>query len=173
VSDSFGVRCSEAVGDCGSDFNSLAPERRASEASAERFAGEQFHHNIRCCSILADIVDGDDIRVRKRCQRFRLAFEAGLCVCGVGKVPWQNFHRNVTVETVVSCQKDLAHPSRANRRDNLERAETAANGKTHSDVANYSARPSGGAPKQDIDSDLQRVSAKRLDRGVNSLAPLN
>ena len=85
------------------------------ERVAERFAGQQFHDGIHHARGFAEIVDGQDVRMRERGDGPGFALESRARV-GVGDdVGRKDFDRDMALELGVACAIDLTHPTGAKR----------------------------------------------------------
>ena len=77
MDDALVVRGREAVGDLHGVVDGLAHRQRArAEPIAQRLALEQLRDDVRRAVLLADVVDGEDVRMIERGGRLRLLLEA-------------------------------------------------------------------------------------------------
>jgi hypothetical protein len=72
-----------------------------------------------------------DVWMIERRQRLRFARESRQAIGIAGKGVRQDLQRDLTIELRVPRAVDLAHPARADRRDDFVRAETGASGQGH------------------------------------------
>ena len=136
VDDAFCVRRGERVGDDGSDVDRVAPgHRAAAQPPAQRFAFEQLHHGVGDALLVADVENREDVGMRERRDGARFTLEAPQRVGIVRKVGRQDLDRHLAMETRVARAIDLAHPSCAQRTDDLVGAELRAGRKRHGDCA--------------------------------------
>ena len=98
---------------------------------AQLFAFEQFGDDIGRAFVLADIVDGEDVRVIERRGGAGFLLEAAQTVGITGELGGQHLDRDLATESRVFCQIDLAHSAGAELRDNLIMIEACARGNDH------------------------------------------
>jgi hypothetical protein len=111
---------------------SRANRQRASvEAPAQRFAVEELGDDEGPAVVGADVVDGEDVGVRDRRNRARLAFEPREAVGVLRERVRQYLDGDRPVEARVAGLVDLAHPACADGKLDLVRTETRAGGKGH------------------------------------------
>ena len=122
--DALAVGGAERTGQRHGDLEHPA-ERHAPQRNhfRERLAGHQFHRQERQAGGLFDRVDRDDVRVVEsgHSQRFLLEAVAAFVI-----VDLQRLDRDVAVESRVAGAVDIAHPARADLRDDFVRAEARA-----------------------------------------------
>jgi len=81
--------------------------------------------------MLADVVDGKDVRMIQRGRRARLLLEPAHAVC-VGREGWRkDFDGHITLKPRIACLVHLAHAAGAERRENLVRTEPSADRERH------------------------------------------
>jgi hypothetical protein len=80
---------------------------------------------------MTDVVERQDVRVRQRGDRLRLALEASERVGVAGDALGQHLDRHFPLEPRVACPVDLAHPAGAERRDDLVRSQPRSGGESH------------------------------------------
>ena len=98
-------------------------QRSPPEPRGERLALDQLEHQARRVGAVLQPVDGRHVRVVERGQRLRLAPEAREPP-GVGRERGgQHLDGHVAPELGVARAVHLAHAARAERSDDLERAE--------------------------------------------------
>ena len=89
--------------------------------------------------LVAEVVDGEDVRVFDAGERLGLALEAGQAVGVGGDRLGQDLDGHVAVQALVAGAVDLAHAACAQRGEDLIRAETIAG--LHQVLAWATARP--------------------------------
>ena len=96
------VRGGEAVRDLQRVLDGLARRERADgrEPLAQRLALEQLHDGVGDAAVLAEVVDGQDVRVRERRDGLRLALEARERVGVRRRARGQDLDRDVAVSLV-------------------------------------------------------------------------
>ena len=120
VDDPLLVRRRESMRDLRRVLRGLARRQRAGlEPLAQRFALQQLHDGVGHAVRGAEVEDREDVRVRERGDRARLALEARERL-GVGRNPLrQHLERDVARQPRVARAVDLAHSSRAERSQDL------------------------------------------------------
>ena len=118
------VRGRETLGHPAGELHRLALRERSSrQPRAHRLALEQLRHGVRDPAVVAEVEDGQDVRVRERGDRLGLPLEA----LQGGRVPRQvgrqDLQRHVAVELRVARPVDLAHAADAERREDLVGAQ--------------------------------------------------
>ena len=142
MDDSPAVRGGEAVGDPSRDFKRGSPRQLpARNSTRQRLAVEKFHDGELNSIGASDVVQRDDVRMRKCGDRPCFALEARPCVRIDRQPLGHQFDRDVTVEPCVSGSIHFAHAAGAKRQQNLVRAEPGSDGKGHGRVR---LSPSGG-----------------------------
>ena len=137
VDDSFVVRRSQTAGDLDRDLHSLARRRRVGgETLAEGFALEQFGDGVddrRAWRqrVRADVVDGEDVRVRERGDSLRFALEALAACRVVGELRRQDLDRDSAIEAPVQRPIDFPHSPGPERRDDFIRPEPSTGCERH------------------------------------------
>src|SRR5262249_52236162 len=118
----------QAVHDGADDLDRLAPVDRpaAPEPRAHRLALEQFGDGEGEAADGADVVDGEDVRVRQRRDRLRLALEARERVGIGGQLRDEDLDGDVAIEPRIARAVDVAHPARAEVGEDFVRPETCA-----------------------------------------------
>ena len=106
----------------------------AGEPLAQRLALEQLGDRVGRLAVAAEVVDREDVGMRERGDRLRLALEARAARsasrarrCG------QHLDRDVAAEPRVARPVDLAHAAGAERRHDLVGAEPVAGREAHRD----------------------------------------
>ena len=96
---------------------------------AQRFAFEQLRNDVVESAFVADVVDGQDVRMVEHAGRARFLLETAQRI-GVGrKIARQNFDRDVALQARVLRAIHLAHAARADGHENFVRTEQRARGK--------------------------------------------
>ena len=137
MNDAFGVgsvqrvRHFHAQRQNGRDIQGLA-----ADVLAQRFTVEQFHHQERMARRLAHVIDRTDIGMVESRSGARFALEAFPRSLR-RKSLRQNFYGYVAMEPRVVGAIHLAHPTRANRRENLVGSQTSPGGERHRDGNNF------------------------------------
>ena len=101
----------------------LLRDRTGVELSAQRLSLEKLHHRVRDPCLRAEVEDGQDVRMGKRRDRFRLALEASQRVGIGGDGLREDLDRDVPVQLVIPRAVDLPHATSADRREDLVSAE--------------------------------------------------
>src|SRR5262249_39975950 len=103
----------------------------AVEATAQRLALEKLGHHERHAVVRREIVDREDVGMRERGDGARLPLEPFERRGVAGEIRGQDLDRHLAPEARIARPVDLAHSSRAERREDLVRPETGARGKAH------------------------------------------
>ncbi len=98
------------------------------QPGGERLAFEELGDDEHLAVVSAGVMNGEDVRVRERGDRLRLAFEARAPFGIAGEACGQDLDGDVTVEPRVVRAVDLAHPAGADGGDDLVRSEGCAGG---------------------------------------------
>ncbi len=132
MDDSPLVRRCESEGDLPRDLERLALRKRAFlETLSKRLPLEQLHDCVGDAVGGADVVDRQDVRMREGGDRLRLPLEARERRGVAGDALGKDLDRDVPVEPRVPRPVDLAHPARAERRQDLVGAETCPGWECH------------------------------------------
>src|SRR6185503_6070569 len=99
----------------------------ARDAVRQRLALEQLHDQI----VVADVVEGADVRMVQRRDRLRLALEARAQIGSMCELRRQDLDGDAAIEPGVAGAVDLAHPARAERPDDLVWTEARSWGELH------------------------------------------
>ena len=124
VDDPLGVGGRQTVGHRHTVLHSLSPRnRRPAHALPKCLTLQQFHDDIGNALLRPDVVNSQDVRVRKSGDGFGLALKPRQRL-GVarGRIR-KHLDGHLTLETRVLRAIDLAHAARAERSDNLIRAQ--------------------------------------------------
>ena len=81
--------------------------------------------------LLANVVEGADVRVVQARHGSRLALESLASLRTVGNVAWQHLHGDNPVQPGVSCLVHLAHAAGADGGKDFVRAESGSRSKRH------------------------------------------
>ena len=115
-----------------------------SSALAEHLAVQQLHDDEAHAVGLADVVDGEDVRMRQRrrppAPRARSARGAS---GSFGEVVRKDLDRDIAIRAGVSRAVDFAHPAGTDQRDDLVRAEPGAGRESHRSFHHSTAARSG------------------------------
>ena len=98
------------------------------ELLAQGLALEKLHDRIGDALVSSEVVNRENVRMRKRRDRLRFALEPRQRVGIAGDGRGQDLDRDVPIELRVPRLPDLSHPARAERREDLVRPETRAPG---------------------------------------------
>ncbi len=116
VHDPSRVRGGEPVGHGSADLKCLFPRQfLAGNPPIERFALKKLRDRIDDSVRAPEIVDREDVRVRKRRDRPGLVLESRQRLRVVGEAFRQDLYRDVATESGIPRAKNLAHPARAER----------------------------------------------------------
>ena len=141
MDNTFLVGRREALGHLDRELRRLAGRQGAAlEPRAQRLALEELHHDVERLSLRREIVDAEDVRMVQRGHGLGLALESGQRVAVLREVLGQHLHRHETIQPGVLGLKDLAHPARTERREDLVGTETGAGGKCHEVDGSYPGR---------------------------------
>ena len=126
-------------------------ERRPCRELAERASGDELHHDERPATVLADVVDRDDARVREPCRGGRLATEPSEESSVGGELGAQHLHRDGPVEPSVDGLEHLTHAATPEQRSDLvaggeEHAQERWFGQGGRHAASMVARPGRTRP---------------------------
>ena len=102
-------------------------ERPAGQPVAQRFTGEQLHHRVGRATVAADIVNRQDVGMRKRRDRLGLALEPRQRRRIVRNRGREHFDGDITIEARIARAIDLAHPAFAQLRQDAVRAKGLTN----------------------------------------------
>jgi hypothetical protein len=89
------------------------------EPPPQGLAFEQLEDDVRRAFVLANVEDHEDVGVVQGPRGLRLLREAALTIGITGSVPVQDLDRDLAGEARIAGAVDLAHPSRAERREDL------------------------------------------------------
>jgi hypothetical protein len=111
-------------GEAGRDLERVADrlvlrKRAAAQAPAQRVALEELGDGVDASVLAAEVVDREDVRMREGRDGERLALEARQRLGVVRHLRGENLDRDVALQLGIPRSVDLAHPARAERRDDL------------------------------------------------------
>ena len=129
------ARCAAASAshDVDRDRQRLGERQRtgAREAIGERLAFEILEDEELVVAVAADVEERADVRMLQRRDGARFALEALAQLRVGGERVGQDLDGDGAIEPRVTRAVDLAHPARAERRDDLVRAEPRTRGDSH------------------------------------------
>jgi hypothetical protein len=105
--------------------------RAARDVHGQILAFDEFHDQGARAPRLLDAVDGRDVRMIQRRQRFRFALKAREPVRVLCKDLRKDLDRDVAAQPRVGRAIDLAHAAGANRGDDFIRTEASTGGERH------------------------------------------
>src|SRR6202162_5607307 len=102
-----------------------APRRKRTPGKGPCQGGSlhQLRNDVGSPSFLADVVDGDDVRVRERRARLRFGLKPPEAHGVAGRFPRQDLQCHLTRETRVPRAIDFPHPTRPEKVENLVASE--------------------------------------------------
>jgi hypothetical protein len=101
------------------------------ETLPEGFSLEELHRDVRDVLVAPEVVNSEDVRVRERRDRPGFSLEARERGRVGGEPLRQDLDRDVAFELGVPRSVDFAHPTCAERREDLVRAEARTRGERH------------------------------------------
>ncbi len=126
------VGLGEALGDLRRDREEAAQRQRPrGEELAQRLSLDQLHRDEERAVRLADVVDGQDVRVIQRGGRAGLLLEARAGLAIAGDVGGKDLDGDLPAEPGVASEVDLPHSSGAERGADLVGTEPASGGQRH------------------------------------------
>ena len=132
MDDAAVVRGVERFGNLPADLDLVGQGHGATrEASGERLAFHELEHDRLRAAEFLEAVNGADVRMIERREHLRLAAEPGDPIGIVCKALGQELQRDVAPEPGVARAEHRPHPSGADRRDDLVRAERSAGFEGH------------------------------------------
>ena len=127
MDDPLAVRRGETPGNLQRVVHSLLlGDRTGVELPAQRVPLEKLHHGVGDAVLVPEIVNRQDVWMRQRSDRFRLALEAGQGVGISCNGLREDLDRHVPIQLAIPRAVDLPHPACAQSRDDLKGAETCA-----------------------------------------------
>ncbi len=127
MDDAGAVRRFERIGNLNGQLQQLRHGQRPGfEPGVQRLPFEQLHHQVAVPVVLADVVDGRDVRMVERRDRARLAFEPPQPVAVGREGGRQDLDRDAAPEPRIARTIDLAHPAGAEQADDFIRSEMRA-----------------------------------------------
>src|SRR5262249_15383569 len=119
----------EAASDLNRALRGLANRQRTvCQMLAQRFSLEQLHDRISMAFVRTDVENRQDVRMRQRRDRLGFPFEPREAIGIVGERRWEDLDRDKSIETRIARFVVFAHPTSAEGRDNLVRAEAGSSG---------------------------------------------
>src|SRR5262249_30135261 len=97
----------------------------------ERLPFQELHDEVLDAILVADVVERADVRMRELGDRLRLPFEPLPYILAPGEMLRQDLDCNRALQPRVPRLVDLAHPSRANGREDLVGSESGAGRESH------------------------------------------
>ena len=147
VDDSAVVGAGQALGEREGDLYGLSPgEPLAGDPLAQGLALEQLGDGVGEIALAADVVEGEEAGVGEGGEGSCLALEAGDAVEVAGDGFGEDLEGDVASEAGVAGAVDLAHATRADRREDLVRPEARARGEQGPSRVNRAATRLGPAP---------------------------
>ena len=132
VHDPLPVRLIERVRDLDAVAQRLVQRKRSlREAIRQRLAFEVLHDEILGVALAPDVVERADVRVRELRDRLRLPLEALAHFGGRRQVLREHLDGHGPLEPRVLRLVHLSHAARAERREDLVRAEPCSRGERH------------------------------------------
>ena len=132
MDDPFFVRRREPARDLHRVVERLADRNGAGgQALAQRLALEELGDDVRRAVLHAEVVDGRDSRVVQDAGGARLGLEALEPVRVLREGRGQDLDRDLAAQARIRRAVDLAHAARAERREDLVRAEAGSGGEGH------------------------------------------
>ena len=124
------VRGGQSAGDLGGVIERL-PRRHGAlpDARAQRLALQQFGDDVVEPAFVADIVDGQDVRMVEHARGARFLLEAPQSVRVGGEIAGEDLDGHVALQARVLRAVHLAHAARADGHENFVRTEQRARGK--------------------------------------------
>src|SRR5205085_6908036 len=113
-------------------FHRLAPRHRGTaQPGTQGLAFEQLRYRVGTSPIATEVMNRQNIGMRKRSHRPSLTFEARQRLRIVGETFGQYLDGHLTVQPGIARPVNFAHSARAERRQDFVRAEPSADGKSH------------------------------------------
>jgi hypothetical protein len=127
VDDALLVRGGEAPSDLERVIHGLLlRDRSRVELPAQRLALQKLHDGVGDALLVAEVIDREDVRMGQGRDGLRFSLEPRERVGIRGDGRWQDLDGDVAIEFPVPRLPDLAHPARADRREDLVGPETGA-----------------------------------------------
>jgi hypothetical protein len=159
VHDAALVRGRESAGDLQREVDRLARvERRPGEPRPQGLSLEELRDGVGDVALDAEIVDGEDVRMRQGGDRLGFPLEARARFRVAREMLWQDLDRDVAIQLRVAGAIDLSHPARAQRRQNLVRAEASSGRQRH--------EPRFKVPEGYTEPDSPGLRSERIARPV-------
>ena len=143
MDDAARVRAAHPVGNLVGDTGALGEtERSARDEVGEGRTVHQLHDDRARSAEILEAVDGRDVRVVERREQPCLALEADATLGARAHAFGQHLDRDVTVQPTIGGAIDLAHPARAEERDDLVRADSGSWNQRHESCTLLHCKPS-------------------------------
>ena len=110
-------------------------QRPAAHPFAQRLSFEQFGDDIGRRAVDADVVDRQNVRMVQAAGRSRFLLEAAAPIRIVHERRRQDFDGDVALQLMIAGPIDFTHAPGAEGAQDLEAAETIADGKRHDGAA--------------------------------------
>ena len=162
MGDALRVRGTQGVGQGGAPLEDLrrrTPARR--DMAIETLPVDELHDEKSGAADILDREQRDDVWMIEACHHARFVLEAREPI-GIGShVGGQDLERHVAAETRVARAVDLAHSTRAERRDDVISAQASSGRERHRATVTHPFWK--GPPSQDqaIDAMRQRAGTRR------------
>ena len=137
----------------------------------QRLPFEKLHDQVVAAGLMSHVEDGADVRMAERCDRAGLALEACAGVAVVGAVRRKDLDRDDAVEPRVVGAIDLAHPARADRREDFIRPEPSARDQIHRRSVSVGRGAAGRTKRQLECADLDLIAVRQLEWRRHHVAP--
>ena len=109
-------------------------DRAGVELAAQRLAFQQLRDRIGGPVLGSEVVDREDVRMRQRRDRLRLALEPRQRVGSFATESGRTLIATSRSSFAVARPVDLSHPARAERREDLVRPEARSSSQSQCDV---------------------------------------
>ena len=103
------------------------------DALAKRFALDEFHHDV----VVADVVDGEDVRMTQRRRRARLELKARHGIAIGGDIFRKQLDGDVALQPRIARAPHFSHPARAEGRDEFIRTDLRSGLDSHATESDY------------------------------------
>ena len=132
VDDAGFVRGGERLGDLFGDVQHVAHRHLAVfDLFAQRQALDEFGGDEMLLAGMADLIDGDDVRMIERAGDFGLLLEAMHALGVPQKLFRQQLERDLAIQPCVARQVNLSHAACAKQRNHFVMRQPSANGDRH------------------------------------------
>src|SRR5262245_17897442 len=110
------------------------------QTMTQRFSLEELGDDVDLIVVRADVVDCDDVRVRQRGDRLRLALEPRAPLGVGGKAPGKDLDGDVAMQPRVAGAIDLAHSALAEEHHDFIGSESSSRRQSHVNGCDYKHR---------------------------------